>query len=78
MSTYARIQDNTVAELFTPPQGATLAQCFHADIVAQFVDVTAIAPAPQPGWTYDGESFAAPVAPSPTSAQQAQIMIAAG
>jgi hypothetical protein len=62
---YAHIQSGIVTELFTPPVGTTIAECFHADLVTQFVDVTA-AP-PQPGWTATETngawSFAAPVAP---------------
>ena len=76
MSIYARIQNGTIQELFTPPAGTTLAQCFHPDVAAQFVDVTTVTPAPQPNWTAVETggtwTFAAPVVPVPTNAQLAQ------
>lgn len=34
---YARIIDSTAVEVFTPPEGFTLAECFTAELVAQFV-----------------------------------------
>ena len=77
MSIYARIDNNAVAELFTPPAGFAIADCFHSDLV--WVDVTSVSPAPQPGWTYVGGAFAAPSAPpAPTLAQQASALQAAG
>lgn len=34
---YARLStENTVIEVFTPPQGFALAECFTAELVAQF------------------------------------------
>lgn len=59
---YAHVIDGVVRELFSPPSDVPIADCFHADIVAQFVDVTSVSPEPQPGWTYSGTAFAAPVA----------------
>jgi hypothetical protein len=60
MPQYARIQSGVVAELFSPPVGVLISDCFAPGLV--WVDVTA-QPAVQPGWTYDGTVFAAPGAP---------------
>jgi hypothetical protein len=77
MTEYARIASGVVAELFTPPAGFALTDCFHADVASQFVAVPdGVSPAQ--GWTYDGASFAAPVMPPPTPAQQAASLLAAG
>lgn len=78
MTQYARVVAGQVFELFTPPDGASLTDCFHAEVAAQFVAVPAGDPTPQQGWTYDGTTFAAPVVPPPSVAQQAAAMLAAG
>ena len=75
MSTYARIQNGTVAELFSPPTGVSITECFHPDLTWVECDGT---PGVAPGWTYSLGVFAAPVAPKPTLAQQAQAMLSAG
>ncbi len=36
---YARMQDELVVEVFTPPAGLTLADCFHAAVAALFREV---------------------------------------
>ncbi|HTQ70639.1 MAG TPA: hypothetical protein VMH92_03995 [Acidocella sp.] len=76
MSNYALIQNGTVAELFTPPEGFTLAQCFTPAMVAQFVDVTSANPAPALGDTATETggawSFAAPAGPTLAQQQAAQ------
>jgi hypothetical protein len=78
MTDYARVQGGVVMELFTPPAGFTLDQCFSPDIAAQFVAVPSGAPCAQ-GWLYANGAFAAPPAPpAPTLAQQAQAALAAG
>jgi hypothetical protein len=54
MTTYARIQNGVVAEVFTPPSGVSIASCFVASVAAEFI------PAPddvQQGWTFEGGSF---------------------
>lgn len=58
---YARIQNGVVFELFAPPEGVPIEECFHADM--DWVDITDVSPQPQPNWTYDGTNFARPVAP---------------
>ena len=54
---YARIFKNTVAEVFTPPVGFTLNDCFHADVVAQFVVANDEV---EQNWTYVDGVFSAP------------------
>lgn len=81
MGTYARIQSGVVAELFTPSAGVPIADCFHSSLF--WVDVTNVSPRPQPGWTATESggawAFSAPAAPaSPTLAQQAAALLAAG
>ena len=44
---YARIIENVAVEVFTPPDGLSLAECFHPDIAAAFVQVPAKV---QVGW----------------------------
>jgi hypothetical protein len=39
MTTYARIQGNTAVEVFVPHEGFSLAECFHPEIAALFVQV---------------------------------------
>jgi hypothetical protein len=79
MSTYARIQNGIVAEIFLVPAGFTLAECVVAALMPSFVDIDGIAPAPQPGWTFTAPAtFAAPVPVPPTPTQQAAILLSAG
>jgi len=35
---YARIVDNKVWEVFTPPVGVDISECFTAELVAQFIE----------------------------------------
>jgi hypothetical protein len=84
MITFARIQDGIVAEaLFTPPDGVPIADCFAPGLF--WVDVTGVAPTPEPGWTATeaggGWSFAAPVIPPPSPPTADEVLatrIAAG
>ena len=81
MSTYAHIVSGVVVEIITP--SAPVGQCYTAAFVATLVDVTAVSPQPQPGWTATETAgvwtFAAPAAPpGPTLAQQAAAAMSAG
>ncbi len=68
MLNYARIVNATIVELFTPPDGFTIDDCFHPDVASTFVVIPdGIDPAP--GWTYDG-TFAPPLPPAPPTIQQ--------
>lgn len=77
MTQYARIANAMVFELFTPPGDLTPQQCFTPSIAAQFVAVPA-GVTPEQGWTYEGGLFAAPVVATPTLAEQAAALLAAG
>ena len=59
--TYARIDNNTVAELIDLPEDVAPADAFVPGIAATLVDLTDISPVPYGGWTYDGKSFGPPV-----------------
>ena len=78
MKTYARVFDGAVVELLST--SVNIAEMFHPDLV--WVDVTSVSPAPQQGWVASESggtwSFAAPVAPAPTLAQQAQSLLNVG
>lgn len=82
MTTYARVQSGVVAEIFTPPNGFTLAESLVPMLAAECVALTGITPAPQQGWTateVNGvRSFSAPPAPPspPGPTIQAQAMAA--
>jgi hypothetical protein len=39
MAKYAEIQDNVVINIFFPPQGFELEDCFHASLLHRFVEV---------------------------------------
>ena len=54
---YARIVNNKVNEVFTPPQGIDISECFHPDVVKQFV---AVSDEVEAGWIFDGVNFAPP------------------
>lgn len=55
---YARVVDNKVLEVFTPPVGIDISECFTAELVAQFVECPADV---GQNYTYDGINFLAPV-----------------
>jgi hypothetical protein len=75
MSIFARVANGSVAELFTPPIGSTIGQCFNAGLI--WVDCTST-PGVAQGWTYAAGVFTAPAAtPSPTPVQLAAIAYAA-
>lgn len=79
MSTYAHVEDSIVVELFTPPDGVPIEECFHADLL--WVDCSAN-PDVAPGWTATqirGDwTFAPPPDPPPPSLpQQATALLSA-
>lgn len=62
MTTWARVKDGVVWELFDlPPEWAdkTPPDLFDPGI-GDWVDVTTTDPKPAGGWTYDGKTFAEP------------------
>jgi hypothetical protein len=48
----------------------------HPELV--WLDVSAVTPPPEVGWTYDGADFAPPVAPTLTLVQQAALALSVG
>lgn len=80
MTTYARADNGLVAELFTPPAGIPITDCFHSGLV--WIPCDAF-PGIIQGWLAtetDGVwSFSArPAPPGPTPAQQAEAALNAG
>lgn len=53
MSSYARLTDNTVAEVITPPVGFALANCVHPSLIDRY---TAIPDGVEVGATYDADA----------------------
>lgn len=51
---YARLINNRVNEVFTPPENIDISECFHPDVVKQFVSVPDEVEAQ---WFFDGEKF---------------------
>jgi hypothetical protein len=82
MPTYAHIINHAVAEIFVPPQGFSIEQCFHPDL--SWTDVSGFSPMPQAGWSAtqddDGNwTFDPPgPPPAPTIADQAMAIQMAG
>ena len=57
MSKFARVVAGTVAEVFTPPEGVTIQECFHADVAAMFQPCPNMV---EVEWTTDGKEAWAP------------------
>lgn len=62
MKTYARIDGSTVAEIIHPLADSEnneipIVDRFTAELVASMVDITAVMPQPEQGWSYDGTAF---------------------
>lgn len=58
MTKYARIIDNKVWEVFTPPVGVDISECLTPDLVAQFIECPEQV---SQNWTYNGSTFTEPV-----------------
>lgn len=54
---FARVQDGVVAEVFSPPEGVDIQDCFTAELVAQFKPCGADV---MSGWVRKGKGFSAP------------------
>lgn len=54
---YARLINNRVNEVFTPPQGVDISDCFHPDVVKLFEIVPDEVEA---YWVFDGQKFSPP------------------
>jgi hypothetical protein len=77
MAVYAQVANGIVVEIFSPPPGLTIEQCFHAALT--WVDITGRFPQPQVGWTATFSSgiwtMAPPVPVTLTVQQQAQAIL---
>lgn len=60
MAKMARIIDGVVADVIVPVEGFTLEQCFHRDLLAQYVNVVEDA---EPGWAEADAVIPEPPAP---------------
>jgi hypothetical protein len=68
MTTYARIQNNVAVEIFVPPDGFTLNQCFHPEVAVLFVgapDGTVV------GSTLENGAWIAPITQSGALSEEA-------
>ncbi|QLG96686.1 DUF4376 domain-containing protein (plasmid) [Pseudomonas yamanorum] len=81
MKTYARIQEGVVVEFVAPFADADgnevpISLRFTPDYVTAMVDVSAIDPRPELGWTYKRSKFAPPQAHQPTDEEQVALIAA--
>lgn len=60
---YAEINGNVVVNIFTPPDGFAIEDCFHPSLMFNFIDIGENENSVAVGWTYDPaeETFSAPV-----------------
>ncbi len=70
MTLYARVINNVAVELFTPPTGFTIQECFTADIAAQFQSVPS---GTEAGATLANGTWTNPPPPSPGTAPYAAL-----
>lgn len=67
MARFARIADGLVAEILELPNGVSVEDAFHPDIVAAFHPC---GPEVEQGWLFDGSHFSARPAPAGPSAEE--------
>jgi hypothetical protein len=74
MAVYAHVANGEIVEIFTPPNGIDISDCFHSSMT--WVDITGRSPPPQVGWTAMQASgiwvMSPPAVASISPAQQAQ------
>jgi hypothetical protein len=66
---YARIVSNSVQEVFTPPDGFTIEECFHPDVVKLFEpvpDEVDVGWLKNPDGTFSAPPVVEPPAPEPS------------
>lgn len=77
MALYAHIVADVIVELFTPPNGISINDCFHSALT--WVDITGRNPQPEVGWTATSANgiwtIVPPIAPTLTPAQQAKNVL---
>lgn len=64
----ARITDGVVGDVIVPLEGFTIEECFHPDVLAQYVTVSGDV---QPGWIVTEEGIVDPNAPEPEAEEEA-------
>lgn len=74
MKTYAHLTNGVVDEIITPHLDLSgnqyaIEACFPAEFVSQCVEITELQPQPGLAWTFNGQTFFAPVEPEPTPEQ---------
>lgn len=77
---FALVRDGAVVQLFTPPEGVAIEECFAPSVAAQFVAVPD-GTTPAQGWTYVSGVFEPPVPPTPPPPTADEVLtekIAAG
>ena len=62
MSRFARVVGGVVSEVFSPPSGVAITDCFSPALPGSWVDCTAVAGVAA-NWTYTDGIFSAPTAP---------------
>jgi hypothetical protein len=65
---YFRPFEGFVSELFTPPDGVPLEDCFQADCAALFIPVPDGVPV-EVGWSWDGTTLTPPPDPQPSKVE---------
>jgi hypothetical protein len=72
MTSFAHIDAGVVVELFTPPPGVPITECFAPGMIW----VAVAGSGAVPGWSYDGSTFSAPVTPTVPLSEQAAAQLA--
>ena len=65
----ARITDGVVGDVIVPIQGFRIEECFHPDLLAQYVAVSGDV---QPGWIVTEDGIVAPEPEAPAEEAQAE------
>jgi hypothetical protein len=75
----ARITNGVVGDVIVPIEGFTFQECFHPDILAQYVPVAGDV---QPGWVLTEDGIVAPevepIAPEPKAEEVAEEPVVEG
>lgn len=69
MAKMARIVDGVVGDVIVPVEGFTLEQCFHRDLLAQYVNVVEDA---EPGWA-EADAVIPEPEPAPEPAPEPEV-----
>jgi len=69
MTKMARITDGVIGDVIVPLDGFTIEECFHPDVLAQYVAVDGDV---QPGWIVTEDGFTAPEPEAPAEEAPAE------